>query len=151
MPQLQSLDLGANQISHPQMGTMSRLRWLSLRNNGIERLSETFVTAPELGFLFLQENKMTALPNVLGSMTRLSLLDAGANPLTALPDNIGNLKQLQSLRLERCALTDLPTAIAGLDSTNGGSLRELRLAGNPIPSDKRSQIQALVPKARIFW
>ncbi len=148
---LRTLDAGNNQINNPAVGNFSRLRWLNLRNNGIERLSSDFVSAPELAFLYLQDNRIDALPERIGEFSQLSILDASGNPLTDLPANFGNLKRLQSLRLERAAFTDMPAVIAGLDSTNGGSLRELRLSGNPIPSSKRAEIQALVPKARIFW
>ncbi|MCS7086603.1 MAG: leucine-rich repeat domain-containing protein, partial [Bacteroidia bacterium] len=148
---LRTLDLGNNRISRPAVGDLGRLRWLSLRANGIERLPESFVSAPQLAFLFLQDNRLTSLPARVGEFSQLSVLDASDNPLSELPGNFGNLKKLQSLRLERAAFTDMPATIAGLDSTNGGSLRELRLSGNPIPAEKRPQIQALVPKARIFW
>lgn len=148
---LRTLDAGNNRINNPVVGSFPRLGWLSLRNNGVETLSENFVSAPELAFLYLQDNRLNALPERVGEFSRLSILDASGNPLSGLPPNFVNLKRLQSLRLERAAFTDMPAFIAELDSTNGGALRELRLSGNPIPSEKRAQIQALVPKARIFW
>jgi Leucine-rich repeat (LRR) protein len=69
---------------------------------GRQRLT---ILPPEIGQLtrlerlYLKDNQLTALPPEIGQLTALTELDVSNNQLTSLPPEIGQLTVLKELRL----------------------------------------------------
>ncbi len=84
MPQLEYINLGANDISSlpPELLRMKKLRGLELYANRLTKIPELVLALPRLRYLTLGNNDITALPWELGKLGQLTGFDLGKNPMT---------------------------------------------------------------------
>lgn len=72
---------------------------MSLDNNLIKELPQTFGNLPNLRILSMQHNPLENLPDFFGRLKKLESIDLYNNKLTKLPESFGDLKSLKRLRL----------------------------------------------------
>lgn len=101
---------------HPDVGNLSRLEELDLRDNLLSALPERLGDLEALRVLTLSGNRLESLPAGLGKLGALVQLDAADNRITALPPDWSRCQALQEVRLERNLLSDCSalTACKGL-------------------------------------
>jgi hypothetical protein len=98
----------------PELGQLSKLRFLHLGNNQLTALSPELGQLSQLTGLSLWGNLLTALPPELGQLSQLEALILWGNQLTALPLELGQLSQLKTLYLHSNQLTALPLELGQL-------------------------------------
>lgn len=118
-PQIIGLNLsrlGLTEIP-PEIGSLSRLRWLTL-----------------------DHNQLISLPSEIGKLHDLRILDLSNNQLTGLPAEFSQLSNLCHLDLNNNRLQHLPTALWQLDQLSSAPCNNyfdfdsLRIYGNPLIS-----------------
>jgi Leucine-rich repeat (LRR) protein len=87
---------------------------LSLDNNNLTTLPESFGNLKVGGDLLLRHNKLTSLPESFGNLKIGGYLSLSYNKLTSLPDSFGNLKIGSDLYLHNNKLTSLPESFGNL-------------------------------------
>lgn len=112
-------------LPEPQIGQLSRLELLDLRNNELTELPDALFDLVELRFLRLQRNSLRRLPPRIGALSRLNTLAIEFNQLTSLPCTLVNISDLNFLSVNSNRLTTLPTSIGELP------LLFLDFVGNP--------------------
>lgn len=134
----------------PEIGILTKMTHLDLRNNKIRSLPAEVEELTDLTVLDLRGNSLKNLPDGF-QLARLTDLDLGANQITSLPLNV-DVTALVTLRLDSNLITFLPpdyrylTALASLDLRNNlldslpsdfgvlSNLKRLMVAGNALPS-----------------
>ena len=92
------------------------LEELDLSNHKLDNLPAEIGQLTSLRWLYLRDNRLTSLPAEIGQLTSLSNLDLKGNQLTSLPADIRQLTVLKVLSLTRNQLTRLPAEIGQLTS-----------------------------------
>lgn len=77
----------------------SKLRWLTITINNIEKLPKNFCSLSNLEGLWLAKNKLRFIPDQFGDLKNLRILTLYSNQLKSLPDSFFNLK-LNKLNLQ---------------------------------------------------
>jgi internalin A len=123
----QTLDLSTMELAviPAELGQLTDLQSLNLRNNWLKSLPAELGQLTNLQTLNLGSNRLTSLPSELGHLANLQKLDLYGNRLTSLPAEVGQLTNLRELDLYGNRLTSLPAEVGQL--TN---LRSLKLQGN---------------------
>ena len=103
---------------------------LSLTNNNLTSLPESFGNLKIGGGLWLYNNQLTSLPESFGNLKIGWSLWLNSNNLTSLPESFGNLKIGGDLNLDHNNLTSLPESFGNLKI--GGNLW---LDGNNLTSE----------------
>jgi len=111
----------------PEIGLLTNLDYLSIRNNKIITLPPEIGLLTKLDYLSLDDNKIITLPPEIGLLTNLQYLSISKNQLTTLPSEIGSLKKLVRLYLNGNKITALPPEIGSLSN-----LEHLWLHNNQI-------------------
>ncbi|CAF1614707.1 unnamed protein product [Rotaria magnacalcarata] len=111
------------------IGSLSNLRLLEIRENLLKVLPDSLVQLPKLESLDLGSNVIEQLPNHMGNLQSLKELWLDSNEIHELPADIGRLKRLQCLDVSENKLTYLPEEIGDLES-----LTNLELSSNQIES-----------------
>jgi Leucine-rich repeat (LRR) protein len=119
---------------------LANLETLSVDNNALETLPDTFGGLKSLRRLAAFNNKFTRLPDFgcLGPLTSLLELRLRHNHLVALPADMGGMASLQVLDLAYNALHDLPSCMAGLKS-----LRFLNMSFNKLDAIDESALRGM--------
>ncbi|CAF3413854.1 unnamed protein product [Rotaria sp. Silwood1] len=127
----QLIQLTLNDVSLAELpreiGSLSNLRVLEVRENLLKILPDSLVQLPKLESLDLGSNVIEQLPNQMGNLQSLKELWLDSNELHELPNEIGQLKRLQCLDVSENKLTFLPNEIGELES-----LTNLELSSNQI-------------------
>jgi protein scribble len=110
-----------------EIGSLSNLRVLEVRENLLKILPDSLVQLIKLESLDLGSNVIEQLPNNIGYLQSLKELWLDSNELFQLPNDIGQLKRLQCLDVSENKLTYLPNEIGDLES-----LTNLELSSNQI-------------------
>jgi len=103
------------------------------------RFNRIRVVDPELGKLTnltnlsIRENQITSLPPTIGQLRRLHTFDCSYNQLEHLPAEIGECRQLVQLDLQHNKLLDLPAEIGELTQLQRLGLRYNQLDTGNIP------------------
>ncbi|ROT42642.1 L domain-like protein [Sodiomyces alkalinus F11] len=111
LPNLQSLDVSCNQITH-----------LVAPGSAVD--------FPALYQLFLSMNRLQALPDA-SSWTNLVTLTADENSISSFPDGLFSLEKLRHIDVSSNDIKAVPPEIARMDS-----LSMIRLSGNPLREKK---------------
>ena len=126
--QLKRLHLDRNQIRTipEQLGdSLVNLEILTMSNNWLSVLPNSFGNLRKLESLHLASNKFAKFPHILGELRALRFLDLSDNELAEVSTIVGNLKHLETLMLYKNCLKDLPESIGKLSR-----LRTLWLGDN---------------------
>ena len=102
------------EILPPEIGQLTDLIFLELRNTSLRELPESIGHLRNLQSLDISHNFLTEIPKSIGQLTNLISLDLRSNQLTEIPESIGNAINLKSLELYSNYLTEVPESIAQL-------------------------------------
>jgi Leucine-rich repeat (LRR) protein len=128
-------------IFAPEIGNFLQLEELSIEENGLTLIPETYFNLKSLKCLNLNKNPLRCINNMFfNTLQNLSILWLNNCELMYLPKEIGGLKFLEKLGLKSNCLQDLPEEIGSLTS-----LRWLNLEKNEIGdlSDKFKNLKNL--------
>lgn len=117
-------------LPQPQIGRLSRLQLLDLRNTALRELPDALFDLVDLRFLRLQRNSLRRLPPRIGALSRLHSLSLDQNELYALPCTLVHIVDLNFLSFDSNRLDALPTAIGELPAVF------LDFASNPYVNDE---------------
>jgi Leucine-rich repeat (LRR) protein len=126
-----------------EIGQLSNLEVLSLKNNELTTLPAEIGQLVQLKSLFLENNPLTSLPAEIGQLSQLQWLFLADSQLTTLPAEIGQLSQLQFFFLHNNRLITLPAEIGQLLQLQGLSLENNQLTTLPAEIGQLSQLQRL--------
>jgi hypothetical protein len=112
-----------------QLGMLTGLEVLTLRNNYLTRVPLEITKLTRLERLDLSDNRIFALPGEIGNLSALGFFVLTNNQLASLPPEIGMLSSLTTLKMENNKLTTLPSEIGQLSQLN-----DLRAANNELCS-----------------
>ncbi|XP_050271533.1 MDIS1-interacting receptor like kinase 2-like [Quercus robur] len=140
-PNLEDLDLyntGLQGSIPPEIGTLSKLRMLSLSINNLTGnlpLSLTNLTRLE-GFFIYNNLFSGSIPDLLGNLKNLQMLQLGTNAFSgSIPHQLGNLKNLTYLGISRNKLTgELPPPLANLTQLETFEISSNLISGS-IPKE----------------
>lgn len=126
---LKYLYLDSNKlIFAPEIGSFQQLEELSMEDNGLTLIPETYFNLKSLKCLNLNKNPLRCINNMFfNTLQNLSILWLNNCELMYLPKEIGGLKFLEKLGLKSNCLQDLPEEIGNLVN-----LRWLNLEKNEI-------------------
>lgn len=122
-------------LPQPQIGRLSRLQLLDLRNTALRELPDALFDLVDLQYLRLQRNSLRRLPPRIGALSRLHTLSLDQNKLYALPCTLVHIVDLHFLSFDRNRLDTLPTAI--------GELPRVFLDFSPNPYVDDDEIRSL--------
>ncbi|KAJ0745344.1 putative protein kinase RLK-Pelle-LRR-III family [Helianthus annuus] len=111
------------------IGTLTKLRVLSLRSNGLSgNIPDDLANLGNIRSVYLQNNKFSGeFPASVTNMSGVERLDLSGNDFSGqIPFSINNLKRLSELRLENNSFS------GQLPSINLASLSDLNLANNKL-------------------
>lgn len=108
------------------LSDMKGLSRLSLENNALESLPESFSQLNKLSDLSLYNNKFAILPPVICKLVKLTSLHLENNSLESLPDEFSQLSELYSLDLSDNKFREMPKCLGKMPK-----LRYLKFGGNP--------------------
>jgi internalin A len=111
----------------PEIGSLTALRVLQIRDNQLTALPPEIGSLTALQKLDVRNNRLTTLPPQIGSLTALRELDLAENQLTALPPEIAYLRELTVLNLTLNRITAIQFSMGNLRN-----LKELHLGGNRL-------------------
>ncbi|XP_053382330.1 protein scribble homolog isoform X4 [Mercenaria mercenaria] len=114
---LQVLDISSNPLVTPLPSGITQLRnltHLGLNDVSLSWLPKDIGSLSSLVSLELRENMIRQLPASMSFLVKLESLDLGSNELDELPDTIGSLPALQELWLDCNDLAELPPALGNL-------------------------------------
>ncbi|MBS4171083.1 leucine-rich repeat domain-containing protein [Neochlamydia sp. AcF95] len=142
MSRLKYLNLSQNQLTFvpAEIGQLFQLRGLNISNNYLTALPAQIGQLSLLTGIELQQNQLTALPAAMGQLSQLRLIYLQQNQLTALPAEIGQLSQLRTLSLKQNRLTALPSEIGNLFRLETLDLQQNHLTALPA---KMRQLRGL--------
>ncbi len=120
------------------------LRTLSMNNNFLVSLPDTFGNLTNLKVLNLSLNQLSTLPESIGNLIELKTLDVSNNDLRILPDTIGKLASLQRLDLSNNhMIRTLPESIGKLRSLKLLDLSNNRIESLPDPISSLTSLEYL--------
>jgi Leucine-rich repeat (LRR) protein len=105
--------------------------------------------------LIFQHNHVVEVDSSISKLKALKILRMTNSGVTVLPKEVTQLRALEVLDLsnnepfgmDRNSIYYLPQEITNLR----GTLKELILTGNPIPTEQRATIQSWLPNTTIIW
>lgn len=106
--------------------SLTMLKSLSLSANNLIFLPETFGRLTKLADLYLDRNNLQTLPETFGNLMKLTILSIPKNHLRKLPASFGNLKNLVGVNLSDNYLFILPDSMGNL------KLSRLNLENNKL-------------------
>ncbi|CAF4606767.1 unnamed protein product [Rotaria sp. Silwood1] len=122
-----------------EIGSLSNLRVLEVRENLLKILPDSLVHLIKLESLDLGSNVIEQLPYNMGNLQSLKELWLDSNELIQLPNDIGQLKRLQCLDVSENKLTYLPNEIGNLESLTNFELSSNQIQQLPITIGKLQQ------------
>ena len=110
------------------LGSLRRLRMLSLRGNRLSELSSSNLPKESLVWLILTNNQISRIDPNVGELKQLRKLMLSHNKLSSIPSEFEGCKDLELIRLANNEITtELPKEFLTLPK-----LAWISLAGNPI-------------------
>ena len=111
----------------PEIGQLTNLSQLYLKNNKLSMLPREIGQLTNLWWLNISNNQLSTLPREIGQLTDLRSLNISDNQLSTLPVEIGQLTNLSTLYLNNNKLSTLPREIGQLTD-----LRSLNISNNQL-------------------
>lgn len=148
LSQLTRLYLGNNELKSipKEIGKLSQLRKLTINSNQLKNIPKEIGKLSKLTYLSLYDNQLKSIPVEIGNLSKLEELYLGSNQLKSIPKNIGKLSKLTHLSLYSNQIDSIPQEINSLSQ-----LKELSLFANPIPKEKRTEIEQKMPWCKFVW
>ena len=115
-----------------EIGCFINLKVLSLYDNSLFSLPETFVNLQSLQRLNLSSNCFDKIPQSICSLRGLEELTMSYNRLDKLPKEIENLSSLSSLFLQGNKLQSIPKTFGNLSALKNLSLQENKFSDFPL-------------------
>lgn len=109
----------------------SKLQFLDISNNRVEKLPTTIDSLPQLQELNVGCNSLEEIPPQIGNLTNLHTLSLYNNQIFELVPQIGNLCDLQNLNLRYNTLEKLPNEIGKLQLLTFLDISENQIACLP--------------------
>jgi len=138
LTKLKYLYLRENKITTlpSEIGNLANLRRLDLRGNRIKLLPPEIGNLTNLIELFLSENQLMNIPREIDKLTNLTAIDIAHNRITKIPPHIFNLTKLKTIELTKNRITTIPPKISNLAKLQRLDLRlnQLRLLPTEIGS-----------------
>ena len=106
---------------------LSKLEYLSLHANKLEKLPESFGQLTSLKYLSLYRNEFRIFPVEICTLTSLTELNLASNKLEIIPKELSSLRLLEKLDVFSNQITDLTKSLSQLSC-----LKELDLSHNYI-------------------
>jgi hypothetical protein len=119
--QLTRLHLDRNALKFiPELfgDSLRNLEILTLSNNFLTSLPNSFASLKKLVSLHLASNRFVNFPEVLCQIQSITFLDLTDNKLTEVSSNVSNLKNLESLLLYKNCLKTLPESMGKMSNLN---------------------------------
>ena len=134
LPNLQSLDLGDNQLSGsvPDFTNLPNLQYLCLYYNQLSGSVPDFTNLPDLQDLWLGGNQLSGSVPDFTNLPNLQDLDLYSNQLSGSVPDFTNLPNLQDLYLYSNQLSGAVPDFTNLPNLQGLSLSDNQLSG-PVP------------------
>ena len=143
---LSELNLSKNNISElpADFKLMNKLEVLHLQNNEMTSLKN--IRGSKLLYLDVSGNQLEKIDNGLLSSKKLVYLDLSNNKITDLPKGFYRLKSIEFLDLSNNLLRTVPSGISELKN-----LRYINLSGNPIPENELLQLARSMPWVELVF
>ncbi len=122
------------------------LQYLDLTKNNIKELPAEISELKNLQYFSISKNVLEEFPPQIGALTNLFYLNANQNELTSIPPVIGKLTKLKNLDLWSNNIENFPDELKYLKSLLVLDLRVIL-----IPDAQQSNIQAMVPHAKVYF
>lgn len=122
------------------------LQYLDLGKNALKELPDSIVQFKKLQYLIVSKNELERLPVNIGKLKTLKYLNINQNNLVNLPYSIGELEDLEYADMWSNNLEYFPESLKGLKS-----LKVLDLRNILISKEKQDQLQAVLPKTKIYF
>ena len=117
-----------------QIGELTRLEWLGLKDNGLTSVPSEIGRLARLEGLDLTGNLLTAVPPELFDLPELDFLGLGRNRLTRIPPEIGNAPRLRNVSLRLNELVgSIPPELGNIPTLGFLNLSANRLTGGIPP------------------
>ena len=142
-------DMGLSTVPEGFVRPFTRLRWLSLRNNGLDRLPGALAHLPGLTRLDLGYNAIVldaAASPLLASLRKLKLLKLEGNPLGQAPD-VSAMRDLRGLFLRDTGIDAWPQGVLELPRLELLDLRANAIVAVPAQVLEPSAEQAAAVRA----
>ncbi|MBL0330482.1 MAG: leucine-rich repeat domain-containing protein [Bacteroidetes bacterium] len=122
------------------------LQYLDLTKNDIKELPAEIAQLKNLQYFSISKNGLEEFPPEIGQLTNLFYLNANQNELTSIPATIGKLIKLKNLDLWSNNIDRFPDELKDLRSLLVLDLRVIL-----IPDAQQSNIQAMLPRAKVYF
>ena len=110
-----------------EISNLSKLEYLDLDNNKIEKISDEISKLTSLKTLILSRNNLNSIPDCIVNIINLEKLDLSSNKITNIAGEILKLEKLEELDLSGNQLKSIPISLFHLSN-----LKILDLRGNSI-------------------
>lgn len=122
------------------------LQYLDLTKNNIKELPAEISQLKNLQYFSISKNVLEEFPPQIGELTNLFYLNANQNELTSIPSAVGKLTKLKNFDLWSNNIENFPEELKYLKSLLVLDLRVIL-----IPDAQQSNIQAMVPHAKVYF
>lgn len=113
------------------IGNLQHLRYLRLKECGLDSIPSEFGKLVNLEALYLHNNRLVTLNKCIGNLVNLKDFSIGGNKVSVLPAEIGNLKKLTYLGIHKNQLNELPEEIGNLEKLDLLDARENSISHLP--------------------
>jgi len=100
LSELETLDIGRNQLTRLPNVSFSKLESIVLNNNKLESLPPKLFDTTSLVYIDADFNKLVSIPTEIENLKKLKFLVLSNNQIQQLPDTIGELPSLVTLSLQ---------------------------------------------------
>jgi len=125
---------------------LTRLQYLDLRNNEVNKVPNTINNLLELRDLYLASNQIRDLPKNVYTLENLRVLDVEGNQIKNISNDIDQLLRLNNLYLGYNQIRKLPEELIRLTS-----LRQVSLDANPIKKREVRQLKRALPQTKMTF
>ena len=122
------------------------LQYLDLTKNNIKELPIEISQLQNLQYFSISKNVLEEFPPQIGDLVNLFYLNANQNELTSIPPAVGKLTKLKNFDLWSNNIENFPEELKNLKSLLVLDLRVIL-----IPDAQQSNIQAMVPHAKVYF
>ncbi len=127
-----------------QIGLLTNLKNISLSNNKISKLPNSFSKLKKLSNINLNFNEFYEFPEQIASISNLEILFIGKNKLVSLPNSISNIRKLRMINVAYNELILLPESICNLVNLQVLNVSNNKLIQLPTKMGEMKKLKSLV-------